>query len=40
MSSKTKKTKIIRSNKKTKNGSKRKKSLLSKGSTPKFAIHP
>lgn len=40
MSSLTKKTKTIRKWKKTKMGKKRKRELASKGTTPKFPIHP
>lgn len=39
MASPTKKTKTIRKTKKAKKGTRRKKLLRNKGSTPKFAIH-
>ncbi len=40
MASLTKKTKTIRANKKKKAGAARKKKLQTKGTTPKFAVHP
>ncbi len=40
MASLTKQTKKVRRNKKKKAGAKRKKQLETKGTTPKFPIHP